>query len=92
MLFARVTCVGVVLTILTILSAGCRTPNVGHVSNLAGQRSMASQRSAEKKDGQVEIPSRITPASFEETSDQSLANDRDDPFAGLDETKVHVVM
>lgn len=75
-----------VAVILTIASAGCRTPNVGQVFNVRTPRSTASSRAiAEGKDGQVENLPHVTPVSFEESSERTAAGDADDPFAGREE-------
>lgn len=83
MFFARVLSVAVMLT---LLSAGCRTPNVGQVSNLPAARSSATSREMIADNGpQVENLSRVVPASFEESPDRTHANNSDELFAGRDE-------
>ena len=86
MLFSRVLSVGVALA---LASAGCRTPNVAVIAprdEPNGQTS-SNERSAHhaERDGYVKNSSHVVPASYEETSQPSLANDADDPFAGRDE-------
>lgn len=71
--------------VLTLVSAGCRTPNVGHISNVPAQETTTSQLAAKANREHVENVSHVTPASFDETSDEILTNDADDPFAGRDE-------
>lgn len=83
MLFARVVRVGVVLT---LVSAGCRTPNVGQVSNLSATSPTGASRAVlPDKDGQVENLPHVVPVSVEESSERTLGNDADDPFVGRDE-------
>ncbi len=83
MFFTRILSVGVALT---LMSAGCRTPNVGQVFNLPVPRSTAASHMTSKdNDGQVENLPHVVPAAFEETPERSLTNDADDPFAGHDE-------
>ena len=84
MLFSRVLGVGAVLTMLLV---GCRTPNVGQVSNLPAPRSTATPCAVQGQDGQVENLPNVSPASFSLLGDDSPApiSDVDDPFAGRDE-------
>ncbi len=82
MLFARILSVAVVLT---LVSAGCRTPNVGQVSNLPAPRSTAALRTFHNKSRQVENLPHVVTASFEKTPEQTLVNDVDDLFSGRDE-------
>lgn len=86
MLITRVICVGAVLT---MLSAGCRTPNVAGLAprDEPNGQTTSSERSAHhaERDGDVENLSHIVPVSFEETSERTTANDADDLFAGRDE-------
>ncbi|MFM9965901.1 MAG: TolC family protein [Planctomycetaceae bacterium] len=83
MLFARVLSTG---TLLALLSAGCRTPNVEQVYELPVPHSATASHAT--RNDSIEpggsLP-RVVPTSFEETSSQLLVNDADDPFAGRDE-------
>ncbi len=94
MLFSRVLGAGAVLT---MLSAGCRTPNVAVIaprdepnSRMASNAKMTSnERSAHhsERDGDIQDLPYVSPASFSLLEDVSPTpiNDRDDPFAGQDE-------
>lgn len=77
MWISRVLSVGIVLT---VASAGCRTPNVGHVSNVPAPRERI-----EGKGGHIENVPHVLPVSFEESSERTIGIDADDPFAGRDE-------
>lgn len=68
-----------VAVVLTIVSAGCRTSNVGHVSNVPVPSVVHQQG------GHVENVPHVVPVSFEESPERVPASDADDPFAGRDE-------
>lgn len=76
--------IGLGVTLIFAL-AGCRTPNVGHISNVPAQELANSRSVAGLSQGYVENVSRVTPSSFEVPAEQTLANDADDPFVGRDE-------
>lgn len=82
MSFSRVLSVSM---LLTLVPAGCRTPNVGQVSNLPAPRPTAALHAFQDKDRQVENLPHVVPVSFEESPDRTLATDADDPFVGRDE-------
>ncbi len=86
MLFARVLSVGVALT---LVSVGCRAPNVAVIAprDEPNGQSTSNEHSAHhaERDGYVKNSSHVVLASFEEKSESSLVNDADDPFAGRDE-------
>lgn len=86
MLFARVTCVGVVLT---MLSAGCRTPNVAVSAprNAPSGRATSDARTTSNAHSahHADREGYVVPVSFEESSERTLGTDADDPFFGRDE-------
>ena len=89
MLIARVLTAGVVLT---IVSAGCRVPHIAVIAprNEPNRRTVSNEcwahhaeRDPPKAD--VENPSRVVPASLDETPERTLANETDGLFSGREE-------
>ncbi len=86
MSIARILCMAVVLT---IISAGCRTPHVAVSVPHAkpNGQTVPDERSVHhsQRNGEVDPLPKIVSASFEESSERTLANAADDLFAGRDE-------
>lgn len=86
MLCSRVLRVAVVLT---LVSAGCRTPNVAVVApqDEPSVRTASNTRihSCERSAHHAERDDYVEQMSFGESSERPLANDVDDPFAGREE-------
>ncbi|TXT22354.1 MAG: cation efflux system protein CusC [Planctomycetota bacterium] len=86
MWFSRVLRVAI---LLTFASAGCRTSNVvvttPHDEPNGRTASITRMTSNHRSVHHAEHDGDVMPVSFEETSEQILASDADDPFAGRDE-------